>query len=286
MRSNGKYPSFDPHQSRVEQEADVSALVSAAPTVSTPVALSGHSKPASPDSPPRSPVAGCASEQPIAGPAWPDPGKSSRPVLDADEPIDHHRSLPGLRAVRFGVVFASCALIQLLILKLLNHLGVNKILANGIGFAASASGFFMPNAFFSTFVREPRLAKKKRSRNLTEARRSAFRRAKLNATALVALAVNEIVFAITLHGGVPLLIGSATGILCGAIMASSLHQRNFVSMTVHRETLDLETIERRPGLARIQAKLKRKESPSSFPPSTRLKILKYLYQSSFNTSIF
>ena len=142
MRSNGKYPSFDPHQSRVEQEADVSALVSAAPTVSTPVALSGRSKPASPDSPPRSPVAGCASRTANPGPAWPDPGKSSRPVLDADEPVENHRSRQGFRAMRLGMVAASRVLMQLLILKHLNRLGVNRVLANGIGFAASAQTFF------------------------------------------------------------------------------------------------------------------------------------------------
>ena len=268
MNLNDKYPGSSPHRPQEDQEVGIGQLLSITRTTSPSATVSGHSKPEPPNSASPSLTRGFVSERALTGP-----------------PIDHHRSLPGLRAVRFGVVFASCALIQLLILKLLNHLGVNKILANGIGFAASASGFFMPNAFFSTFVREPRLAKKKRSRSSTEARGSAFRRATLNATALVALAVNEIVFAITLHGGVPLLIGSATGILCGAIMASSLHQVISYRDSAPRNA-DLETIERRPGLVRIQAKLQEEGVASSFPPSTRLKILKYLYQSSFSTSIF
>ena len=248
MNLNDKYPGSSPHRPQEDQEVGIGQLLSITRTTSPSATVSGHSKPEPPNSASPSLTRGFVSERALTGP-----------------PIDHHRSLPGLRAVRFGVVFASCALIQLLILKLLNHLGVNKILANGIGFAASASGFFMPNAFFSTFVREPRLAKKKRSRSSTEARGSAFRRATLNATALVALAVNEIVFAITLHGGVPLLIGSATGILCGAIMASSLHQVISYRDSAPRNA-DLETIERRPGLVRIQAKLQ-EEGVAFFLPA-------------------
>jgi glycosyltransferase XagB len=206
MKVDDKYPGSGLQRQQYDQEAGLSALLSLARTSSPSATLSRHSKPEPSSSASPSLDAGFVPDRPITGP-----------------PIDYHRSVPGLRAVRFGAIAVSCALIQLLILKLLSHQGVNKILANGIGFAASAQVFFILNAFFSRFARKPGLAERTRSRNATKADAGVFRRSRLTAIALVALAVNEIVFVITLRRGVPLFIGSATGILCGTIMASSVN---------------------------------------------------------------
>lgn len=124
MNFNDKYLGSGPHWPQDNQEAGIATLLSLTRTASPSAPLSGQGIPEPPSSAWPSLTSDLVSQQPITRP-----------------PVGNHQSLPGLLAVRFGVVAASCALIQLLVLKLLSHLGVNKILANGIGFAAFAQIF-------------------------------------------------------------------------------------------------------------------------------------------------
>ena len=169
-----------------------------------------------------------------------DPGptaiESERLVLEAEEPVHHRRSLPGLRVVRFGMVAGSCTLLQLLILEFLNHLGVSRLLANGIAFLVSAQANFALSALFTWHDRKPRLARHTKSLNATRAGVWVARWIKFNGTALVALVINELVFAAALHEGVPLFIGSAVGILSGAVVTFTCNHFITFGDSVRKET--------------------------------------------------
>jgi glycosyltransferase involved in cell wall biosynthesis len=78
--------------------------------------------------------------------------------------------------------------------------------------------------------------------------------AKFNITALVALAINEVVFAIALHAGVELIAGSAAGILSGAIVMFSVNHF-FTFRDGAREPAEYEIAERRPDLAYLREKV-------------------------------
>jgi putative flippase GtrA len=173
--------------------------------------------------------------------------------------------MPGGRVVRFGMVAGSCTLLQLLILELLIRLGVNRVLANGIGFVISAQVNFTLSALLTWRDRKPRLARHTKSLNVTRAGVWVTRWIKFNITALMALAVNEVVFAAALHAGVALIIGSAAGILSGAVVTFSVnHFVTFRDGT--REAGESEIAERRPSLAYIRAKAQR-EGVAFFLPA-------------------
>ena len=177
----------------------------------------------------------------------------------------NRRSLPGLRVVRFGMVAGFCTLLQLLILEFLNHLGVNRVLANGIGFVVSAQANFILSALFTWRDRKPRLARHTKSINATKASIWAARWIKFNTTALVALAINELVFAAALHEGIPLFIGSAVGILSGAIVTFSVN--HFITLgDSERKQIKPGMAERLPSLARIRAKVQ-EEGVAFFLPA-------------------
>ena len=139
-------------------------------------------------------------------------------ALASPGPADVLRRIWRQRAVRFGVVAASCTLIQLLVLAALTRLGVGKLAANGIGFVLSAQANFVLSAHVTWGDRKPLLA---RSAQIGwRARLGGWRGrwARFSTVALVALAVNELVFTIGAHAGARLLVASAAGILAGAAL--------------------------------------------------------------------
>jgi putative flippase GtrA len=113
---------------------------------------------------------------------------------------------------------------------------------------------FALSALFTWRDRKPRLARHAKSIKATIVGVWVSRWAKFNITALLALAINEVVFAIALHAGVKLIVGSAAGILSGAIVTFSVnHFITFRNST--RETTPSEIAERRPSLAYLRAKV-------------------------------
>src|ERR1035438_4737087 len=121
--------------------------------------------------------------------------------------------LSGPRIVRFGTVAASCTLLQLLFLAVAVRLGMNKILANGLGFVLAAQVNFVLSARWTW-----------RDRPLRPAGRGQLTRwALFNGTALSALAANELVFSLLTWSGMPFLAASLCGIVCGAALAFSLN---------------------------------------------------------------
>ncbi|MGH3217975.1 MAG: glycosyltransferase [Streptosporangiaceae bacterium] len=156
--------------------------------------------------------------------------------------------------MRFGMVAGSCTLLQLLILEFLNRRGVNRVLANGIGFVISAQVNFTLSALFTWRDRKPLLAKHTKSLSATKAGVWVARWAKFNITALVALAINEVVFAAALHAGAALIMGSAAGILTGAVVTFSVN--HFVTFRDSaRETAQPGIAESLPSLAYVRAKV-------------------------------
>jgi putative flippase GtrA len=149
-------------------------------------------------------------------------------------PADLLRRLWRHRAVRFGAVAVSCTLVQFVVLAWLARLGVSKIVGNGIGFVLSAQLNFMLSAHITWRDRKPQPVRSAGS----------ARWARFNAVAVVALAVNELVFTTGVHAGSQLLIASAAGVVAGAAVTFTLN--NFV--TFRGETTGESTqLERRPG---------------------------------------
>ena len=81
---------------------------------------------------------------------------------------------------------------------------------------------------------------------------AAARWLKFNATVLISLAVNELVFAVTLHNAVPLLTASCTGILSGAIIMFGV-KHAVMPQDNAREHAKPEVTERRPSMARVRS---------------------------------
>jgi putative flippase GtrA len=222
--------------------------------VSASTVVSGRGIAAPPGLSPQDLDADFIYQSPAPGSGWPGGREQPKPAPDELAPIHNRQSLLSLRVVRFGMVAVSCTLLQLLILEFLNHLGVNRVLANGIGFVVSAQVYFALSALFTWRDRKPRLARHAKSLKATMAGVWVARWAKFNITALVALAINEVVFAIALHAGVKLIVASAAGILSGAVvMFSANHIVSFSNSA--RETTPFEVAERRPSLAYLRAEV-------------------------------
>lgn len=93
----------------------------------------------------------------------------------------------GSRLVRFGTVAVTCTLIQEVILVVLTHNGVSSALANAVGFVLSAQINFMLSSALTW-----------RGHNVQQTRMAlAIRWLQFNGAAMVALAANVIVFAVT-----------------------------------------------------------------------------------------
>ena len=265
MELDDRTPNVDLYRSQDEQEVGMARLLSLSLTASAPAVVSSRIRPAPPGSPAPGPDVSSVYEQPPQLPSWSAHYESQTPVLDAEEPIHNRRSLPGLRVVRFGMVAGFCTLLQLLILEFLNHLGVNRVLANGIGFVVSAQANFILSALFTWRDRKPRLARHTKSINATKANIWATRWIKFNTTALVALAINELVFAAALHEGIALFIGSAVGILSGAVVTFCVN--HFITFSdSERKQIKPGMAERRPSLAHIRAKVQ-EEGVAFFLPA-------------------
>jgi putative flippase GtrA len=143
------------------------------------------------------------------------------------------------RIARFATVAAVCTVLQLLVLACLIRLGVGKVLANGLGFALSAQANFALSARWTW-----------RDRSGAGAARWAM----FNATAVAALAANEVAFTLLDRSGVPLIAASLGGIACGAVVAFTVN--NFVTFRGARTAREqAEATERRPALGDIRARV-------------------------------
>lgn len=268
---NGKSPDIGSHCPQDHSDADITELLSLAQTMPNPVALSdrGGSVPYGSPSPSRGDAA-AVNGRPAVGHRSPGLHEPRPPI--PEELVDNRGSFRGLRIVWFGIVAASCVLIQLLVLKSLIHLGARPVLANGIGFAASAQAYFLLYILLAFHDRRLRSAKRTiKSQNVFEADTSSTQWAKFCAIALIPLAVNELVFAVTLHYGVALFAASYTGILSGAIIVFSV---NLAVTHQHRarEKTEVELAERRPSLASIRSKVQEEGVAFSSQPSTNQRI--------------
>jgi putative flippase GtrA len=114
------------------------------------------------------------------------------------------------RVVRFGAVAASCTLGQLLVLAWLARLGVSEMVANGIGFGLAAQANFVLSAQVTWRDRKPHSA-------------PLARWARFNTAAIIALAVNELVFIMGVHAGLRLFVASFAGIVAGAALTFTLN---------------------------------------------------------------
>jgi putative flippase GtrA len=155
--------------------------------------------------------------------------------------------------VRFGTVAASCTLVQLLVLACLARLGVNRVMANGIGFGLSAQANFVLSTHLTWRDRKPRPAQCHRTG--FSARLGAWpgRWARFNVVAAVALGVNELAFAMAMHSGVRLFMASSAGIVAGAAVTFTLN--NLVTFRDGQPRKGASTqVECRPGLGEIRAR--------------------------------
>ena len=261
---NGKSPDIGSHWPQDHSDAEITELLSLAQTMHNPVALSDRGGSVSSGSPSPSPGDAAVNGRPAVGHRSPGLHEPRPPI--PEELVDNRGSFRGLRIVWFGMVAASCVLIQLLVLKSLIHLGARPVLANGIGFAASAQAYFLLYILLASHDRRLRSARRTiKSQNIFEADTRIAQWAKFCAIALIPLAVNELVFAVTLHYGVALFTASYTGILSGAIIVFSV---NLAVTHQHRarEKTKVELAERRPSLASIRSKVQ-EEGVAFFLPA-------------------
>jgi putative flippase GtrA len=165
------------------------------------------------------------------------------------------RRLWGHRAVRFGAVAASCTVGQLLVLGWLSRLGVSQVVANGIGFGLAAQANFVLSARITWRDRRPDPARQARG-GFSRRRVWWARWARFNTAAIMALAVNELVFTAGVQAGLRLLVASLAGIVAGAALTFTLN--NLVTFRAETAGKSLSAQrERRPGLEKISGRAQR-----------------------------
>jgi putative flippase GtrA len=157
------------------------------------------------------------------------------------------------RAVRFGAVAASCTLGQLLVLAWLARLGVSDVVANGIGFVLSAQANFVLSAQVTWRDRKPRPVRPARTGFSASLSAWPARWARFNTVAIVALAVNELVFTMGAHAGVRLLLASSAGIVAGAALTFTLNNLITFRDETTKKSVSAE-LEYRPGLEEINGR--------------------------------
>jgi putative flippase GtrA len=141
----------------------------------------------------------------------------------------------------------------LLILAWLARHGVSKVLANGIGFGLAAQANFVLSAQVTWRDRKPHPVYSARTGFSASLSVWSARWARFNTVAIVALAVNELVFTMSVHAGIQLLMASSAGIVAGAALTFTLN--NFV--TFRDETMKKSVsaqLECRPGLEEISGR--------------------------------
>jgi putative flippase GtrA len=198
-------------------------------------------------------------------------------VLPSGAPADLIRRLWRQRAVRFAAVAACCTLVQLLVLACLAHLGVDKVMANGIGFGLSAQANFALSALVTWRDRQPRPARHARTGLGTRLGAWPTRWARFNTVAVVALGANELAFTMAMHSGLRLFMASAAGIVAGAAVTFPLNNlvtfRDGTPRTggtpgtsgTPGKSVGAE-VERRPGIDEIRARVQR-EGVAFFLPA-------------------
>lgn len=153
------------------------------------------------------------------------------------------------RIARFATAAALCTVLQLAVLAGLVHLGVGRVLANGLGFGVSAQLNFVLSARWTWRDRAPRGPARAGARPRARTARWAM----FNATAVAALAANEAAFTLLARSGVPLIAASLCGVACGAVVAFTVN--NLVTFRGGTAAQDQpEVTERRPELAEIRAR--------------------------------
>lgn len=256
MPVDEEYPQLSPHMWREQQQGGIDALFSLARSTDPATQVvrdSNEHIPAPPSALRRPDTDGIRQYQWPRQDDWFTRESSRRSSETTRRSLPEQRRYPRLRIVRFGAVATTCTLLQLLILDSLVHLGLNRFMADGTGFVLSAQVNFALSALFTWRDREPRLPKHTRAVHATKAGAWSARWAKFNATAMVALAVNELVFAAALHSGVTLIAASAAGILTGAVIAFSVN--NFITFRKRATRITDSAEERRPhpDQIRVQA---------------------------------
>lgn len=215
--------------------------------VSGGVSTSDPGDPQALESSPLMPLAGSRAVIPDYTGGIAPPRRAQDVSLPADPRPRARGGLSRLHAVRLGVVAALCTVMQLAVLDSLIHVGIDSLIANGIGCVLAAQSRFVLSSAFSWRDPKPRLAKHTRSVRAARTRAWSARWATFNITALAALAINELVFAAALHAGLAVLAGSSAGILAGAIITFSVnHLIAFRDAAAGGETED------RPALDQIR----------------------------------
>jgi putative flippase GtrA len=185
--------------------------------------------------------------------------------LGRPQPTSRAARLWQLRLVRFGTVAGSCTLLQLLLLAGLVHLGLDQVIANGIGFALSAQLNFVLSARLTWRDRQPRHAAQARSATRARVRAWGPRWASFNVIAVAALAVNELVFALATHGGAPLIAASLLGIVTGAAVTFTANHLVTFRRSPAERTAAIGA-EHRPALDEIRARA-RQDGVAFFLPA-------------------
>lgn len=152
----------------------------------------------------------------------------------------------GKRVVRFLTVAATCTILQeILLLIFTRHYDVDKLLANGIAFFASAQANFTLSALLTWNDRKLDWPVQK----------ALVRWAQFNSIALVALVVNEAVFkAATRYTHLPIVAASLAGVLIGAIVTFKCNNGlTFRTKTVRSPIVELDSHEQFPTYEELYA---------------------------------
>jgi len=140
-------------------------------------------------------------------------------------------ALLGIRLVRFGIVAASCTLLQQVLMLTLISWGTNDLVANGIAFGISAQVNFLLSAVF-TF----------RDRDIDWSLRMIYRHwLPFNSIALCALVANEFAFAICRQLSLGYVLASLVGACAGACVSFTVNNKATFVSTKEQVMTDMQT---------------------------------------------